>query len=125
MKNNRNYAFSGAKNKSNSRMVSGQAFKLVFSLGIVLILCMIFFFIFSTKASADSGDLTDIRGYEQILVRSGDTLDGLAAAYAPRLSHVSAAEYKSQIVRLNNLASDYLREGVYLMMPVCLVEEPS
>ena len=125
MNNNRNYAFSGTKYKSKSRVLSGQALKLVVSLVIVLILCMIFFLIFSTKASADSGDLTDIRGYEQILVRPGDTLDGLAAAYAPRLSHVSAVEYKSQIVRLNNLASYYLREGVYLMMPVCLVEEPS
>lgn len=94
--------------------------KLIFFASMLIFLCMIFFLIiFGTRASADSGDIAGIHGYEQILVRPGDTLDGLAANYAPKHSHISASEYKAQIIRLNNLASDYLREGVYLMMPIC------
>ena len=93
--------------------------KLIFFASMLIFLCMIFFLILGTRASADSGDISGIHGYEQILVRPGDTLDGLAANYAPKHSHISASEYKAQIIRLNNLASDYLREGVYLMMPIC------
>lgn len=93
--------------------------KLLFFASMIVFLCMIFFVIFGSRVSADSGDLTGIHGYEQILVRPGDTLDGLSAQYAQEFSHISTTEYKSLIIRLNNLASDYLREGVYLLMPVC------
>ena len=92
---------------------------------LIIILCILFFILFGTRASADTGDIYGIHGYEQVLVRPGDTLDGLAVRYSARLSHMPATEYKQHIIRLNNLASDYLREGVYLIMPVCTVVETS
>ena len=99
--------------------------KLVLFASLFMFLCILFFILFSTRASADTGDISGIHGYEQILVRPGDTLDGLATHYAPIYSRIPVTEYKHYIIRLNNLASDYLREGVYLMMPVCTVVEPS
>ena len=88
----------------------------------VVVLCALFFILFYSNASADSGDLLDIRGYEQVLIHSGDTLDGLAKKYAGIYSHISPSEYKNQIIQLNDLDSDYIREGIYLMMPVCKSE---
>ena len=85
----------------------------------VMVLCTLFCILFTTRAFADSGDLSDIQGYEQVLIRPGDTLDSLAYRYAGNYSHLSVSEYKNQIILLNDLESEYIREGVYLMMPIC------
>ena len=85
----------------------------------VVVLCILFCILFTTRAFADSGDLVDIQGYEQVLIRPGDTLDSLAYRYAGKLSHISVSEYKSRIIQLNDLESEYIREGVYLMLPIC------
>ena len=85
----------------------------------VVVLCAVFFVLFYSNASAESGDMLDVRGYEQVLIRPGDTLDGLAKKYSGIYSHVSPEAYKNQIILLNDLDSDYIREGIYLMMPVC------
>ena len=88
----------------------------------VVVLCALFFVLFYSNVSAESGDLIDVRGYEQVLIHPGDTLDGLAKKYAGLYSHISPSEYKNQIIQLNDLDSDYIREGIYLMMPICMVE---
>ena len=85
----------------------------------VVVLCALFFVLFHSNASADSGDLLSVKGYEQVLIHPGDTLDKLSREYAHRYSHISPLEYKNQIIQLNDLDSDYIREGIYLMMPVC------
>lgn len=85
----------------------------------VVVLCAMFFVLFYSSASAESGNLSDIRGYEQVLIRPGDTLDKLSREYAGIYSHISPSEYKNQIILLNDLDSDYIREGIYLMMPIC------
>ena len=85
--------------------------------GIALFI-VIFFLAFGSRSEADCGDLNSIRGYERVLVRPGDTLDGLSSLYSSEYSHVSVYEYKSQIIRLNGLSSEYLKAGVYLLMPV-------
>lgn len=92
---------------------------LVRGVSAVVILFVLFCVLFSGHVSADSGDFTDIHGYERILVRPGDTLDDLAFSYAARYSHESMHEYKSKIIRINNLTSDYLYEGTYLILPIC------
>ncbi len=85
----------------------------------VVVLCALFFLMFNSNASAESGDLLSVRGYERVLIRPGDTLDKLSKKYAYSYSHISPSEYKNQIIQLNDLDSDYIREGIYLMMPVC------
>ncbi|MEE3467269.1 MAG: hypothetical protein VZQ83_02400 [Eubacterium sp.] len=85
----------------------------------VVVLFILFFILFTTKVSADSGSLSSIQGYEQVLIRPGDTLDTLAHRYYKDYSHISFSEYKNQIIQLNDLESEYIREGIYLMMPIC------
>ena len=85
----------------------------------VVVLCVLFFILFSTKAFADSGDLSCVQGYEQVLIHPGDTLDTLAKRYYKSYSHITASEYKNQIIQLNDLDSEFIREGIYLMMPIC------
>ena len=85
---------------------------------IIAMLFFVFFTVFGSSASADSGNLNSIQGYEKVLVRPGDTLDSLAFSYAEDNSHLSASEYKSQIVKLNGLSTEYLTEGVYLLLPI-------
>ena len=84
----------------------------------IIVLCVGFCCLFTSQATAEEGDTIRIRGYEQVLIRPGDTLDSLAHTSASRYFRGSVSEYKEQIVRLNNLSSDYIREGVYLMMPI-------
>ncbi len=85
----------------------------------VVVLCALFFVLFCSNVSAQSGDSLNVRGYEQVLIRPGDTLDKLSRQYAGIYSHISPSEYKNQIIQLNDLDSDYIREGIYLMMPIC------
>lgn len=85
---------------------------------VIITLCVSFCFLFSSQANADEGDTGRIRGYEQVLIRPGDTLTSLSKKYAAKYYRGSVSEYKEQIVRLNNLSSEYIREGIYLMMPV-------
>ncbi len=84
----------------------------------IIALCAAFCFIFSSQATADEGDTGRIRGYEQVLIRPGDTLTSLSKEYAAKYYRGTVSEYKEQIVRLNNLSSEYIHEGVYLMMPI-------
>ena len=92
---------------------------IVAGIGVILFCCVLFCVLFSSRVMADSGDLTSIHGYERILIRPGDTLDELADTYSSRYSYESMSEYKAKIIRINNLASDYLREGRYLIVPLC------
>lgn len=83
----------------------------------VVALCTMFCVLYSSQVSANNGDYNRIKGYEQVLVRPGDTLTSLARDYSTRYYHGSVSEYREQIVRLNNLSSEYIRSGTYLMMP--------
>ena len=85
----------------------------------VVVMCTLFCILYTSHVSADSGDLSRIQGYEQVLIRPGDTLDSLAIRYAGENSHLSVSAYKNQIIQLNDLESEYIREGIYLMMPIC------
>ena len=86
--------------------------------GAFIFIFVAMFMLFSSKASADSGDFNDVSGYEVILVHSGDTLDMLSHRYSREYSHMSTYEYKNQIVKINGLSNEYIREGSYLLMPV-------
>ena len=84
----------------------------------VTFLCMlIFFFLLGSHVSADAGNLNHLKGYESILVRDGDTISTLAASYAEEYSHFTKDEYVKAIVSLNNLSSEYIQSGCYLLLP--------
>ena len=83
-----------------------------------LILFLAFFLLFANSASAGSDRATDeLTGYKSILIHSGDTLGGIADRYAKEYSFVSSKEYMECIVKINGLESEYIKEGVYLLLP--------
>lgn len=85
----------------------------------ILILAFIFSFAFSSgnRVSADAGDLNTMKSYESVLVREGDTISSLADSYAKEYSHLTKEDYVEAIVSLNNLSSEYIQSGSYLLMP--------
>lgn len=85
---------------------------------VTFFMLLFFFFLFSGKSvSADAGNLNDMKSYESVLVRDGDTISSLADCYAEKYSHFSKKEYIEAIVSLNNLSSEYIQSGSYLLLP--------
>lgn len=76
-----------------------------------------FFVAGGSDASANSGDLNNMKSYESVLIKEGDTLSSLARQYASPKSHFSVHEYQKAIVSLNNLSSEYIKAGNYLLLP--------
>ena len=54
--------------------------------------------------------------YESIQIHNGDTLWSLAKEY--NTSELSIDDYVKDIKELNNLSSDYINDGNYLVIPV-------
>lgn len=86
---------------------------------VTLISIIVFFFIIGagSHVSADAGDLNTMKGYESVLVREGDTISSLADSYVEKYSHFSKAKYVEAIISLNNLSSEYIQSGNYLLLP--------
>lgn len=84
-----------------------------------LILAFIFFFALCSgnRVSADAGDLNTMKSYESVLVREGDTISSLADSYVKEYSHFTKREYVKAIVDLNQLSSEYIQSGSYLLLP--------
>lgn len=82
-----------------------------------LLLIIIFFTAGGADASASSGDLDNMKNYESVLIKDGDTLSSIARQYASDMSHFSEQEYLESIISLNNLDSDYIVAGHYLLLP--------
>ncbi len=82
-----------------------------------LLLIIIFFTAGGADASASSGDLDNMKNYESVLIKDGDTLSSIARQYASDMSHFSEQEYLESIISLNNLDSDYIIAGHYLLLP--------
>lgn len=82
-----------------------------------LILLLIFFLAFGCSVSAETGNLNDMKSYETVLVKDGDTLSSVAASYAKEYSHFSEKDYQEAIVSLNSLSSEYIQAGSYLLLP--------
>lgn len=82
---------------------------------LILILCFCFFF--HSQVSADSGDVSQITSVRSILVKKGETLTSIARKYAPEYSHFSAKEYTENILLLNNMDSEHIEAGHYILLP--------
>lgn len=78
---------------------------------------LVFFFLLGSHVSADTGNINDLKGYESVLIKDGDTISSLASSYAEEYSHFTKGEYVKAIVSLNNLSSEYIQSGSYLLLP--------
>ncbi len=74
-------------------------------------------FAFSNHATAEEGDLNNMTSYESVLIRDGDTLSSIAETYADVYSHDSSHEYMNAIMSLNNLSSEHINSGTYILLP--------
>ena len=78
-----------------------------------------FFFLLGGKsASAEAGCLDDMKGYESILIKQGDTVHSIANIYSDKYSHLSCSDYYEAILSLNSLESEHIKAGSYLLLPV-------
>lgn len=82
-----------------------------------LFFLLLFFFLFGSHVSAEAGNLNDMKGYETVLIKEGDTLSSVAATYADEYSYFTEDEYREAVITLNNLSSEYIQAGNYLLLP--------
>ncbi len=87
---------------------------IIFS-AVILIFCL--FFLFHSDASANTVELCDVTQVESVLIKKGDTLSSIATEYAGKRSHLSDDEYMRQIIQLNNLKSEHIQAGHYILLP--------
>ena len=72
---------------------------------------------FFERLSADMSGQHTMKSYENVLIKSGDTLSSLADTYAEKYSNLSKAEYEEAIISLNSLSSENIHAGGYLLLP--------
>lgn len=82
---------------------------------VVLVIC--FILVSNSKVSANTVGLSDVTKVQSVLVKKGDTLSSIANKYANQYSHIPSAEYLEQIKSLNNLSSEYITAGNYILLP--------
>ena len=76
------------------------------------------FMLFSnSKVSANTVGLSEVTKVESVLVKKGDTMSSIAKEYAAQYSHVPVSDYLEQIKSLNNLSSEYITAGSYILLP--------
>lgn len=85
--------------------------------GIFIVLCMIFFLVLHTSRTVVNADenLSEIQ-YREVEIQSGDSLWSIAKENMnPGFSDIY--EYIHEIKTCNNLASDKITSGCYLVVP--------
>lgn len=83
-----------------------------------IILILYFCISFDAHVSAEYGGLNDISSVESILVRKGDTVTSIAERYAQEYSYISAKQYMKDILELNNMNSERIEAGNYILLPI-------
>ena len=86
--------------------------KRVVALGITILLILGVYFT-PTVVNASTKEATS---YESIQIHNGDTLWSLAKEY--NTSELSTNDFVKEIKEVNNLSSDYINNGNYLIIPV-------
>ncbi len=84
---------------------------------LTLVLIILFSLIMRTSVSADTGSSAEIKSYETCLIRQGDTLSSIAEDNAGRLSHFTRDEYIQQLMEFNNINSEHIKAGQYILLP--------
>ncbi len=83
----------------------------------ILLFSIIFVAVRHTKVSAGTVNLGDVTRVESILIKKGDSLTSIASQYASEKSHITQREYMEQIISLNDLKSEHIEAGQYLLIP--------
>ncbi len=83
-----------------------------------IILILYFCISFNSHVSAEYGGLNDISSVESVLVRKGDTVTSIAERYAQEYSYISVRQYMKDILDLNNMNSDHIQAGNYILLPI-------
>ena len=87
-----------------------------------IILILYFCISFRSPVSAEYGGLKEICRVESVLVKKGDTITAIAQRYAPEYSYISAKQYMEDILELNNMSSEYIQAGNYILLPIYVNE---
>jgi LysM domain. len=82
-----------------------------------IFLVLYFCISFPSRVSAEYGGLNEITSVEPLLVEKGDTLSAISKRYAPEYSYITAKEYMQDILELNNLHSEHIQAGKYILLP--------
>lgn len=83
-----------------------------------IIMLFIFFILLGNHAAAEEGNSNQIQRYESVLIKDGDTLSSIADTYARQYSHYSQQTYMEAVIDLNNLSSEYIDAGNYILLPI-------
>ena len=83
-----------------------------------IILFLYFCITLKSNVSAEYGGLNNISRVESVLIRRGDTVTAIAEKYAPEYSYISAKQYMKDIMELNNMNSEHIQAGKYILLPI-------
>ncbi|MDE7184550.1 MAG: LysM peptidoglycan-binding domain-containing protein [Lachnospiraceae bacterium] len=90
---------------------------LALAISIVTVITLSFLFIsFSIKAN-DRGHQPSCKYYKSIEITNGDTLWSIANDYFDSAYYKNTREYVSEIKKVNNLTSDEIVAGSYIIIP--------
>lgn len=70
-----------------------------------------------TSFAEDAGSVTNYKYFTSIQVEKGDTLWSIAEEYADDVHYDSRNDYIIEVMAMNNMSSDELKSGQYLLIP--------
>lgn len=88
--------------------------KIMLTVGLVLFLC--FMVLGGMKLVKADKRIEYKKSFKSIEVMSGDTLTSIASKYA--ISEADYEDYIEEVKNINNLKSDTIHAGCYLMIPI-------
>lgn len=91
--------------------------RLVFVMLFMIVFFSVFYIVYSSYAKADCGDAAVIKSYEEVLIKEGDTLSSIAKEYTKKYSHFTESEYLYRIMDFNNMNSERINSGKYILLP--------
>lgn len=97
-------------------MVSRLIYNNKIMLTLVLVLFLSVFLFGGMKLVQANESIQYEKSFATIEIEAGDTLSSLAAEYS--ISSVGAADYIQEVKEINNLKSDTIHAGCYLLIPV-------
>lgn len=83
----------------------------------VLVLFISLCFSPEPEVSAEYGGLEEVSSVESVLVKKGDTVSSIAEKYAAKYSQISVKQYADDIYELNNMTSEHIKAGNYILLP--------
>ncbi len=88
---------------------------------LVVITIVILFFVFLTPTKSTSAQIVGEKTVKSVMVTEGDSLWSIASEYYTELDG-SMSDYMDEIRRTNQLSSDAIRAGNYLVIPYYVIQ---